>query len=640
MSLKVLVLSYDAVPGISAAGQHLAQLIPSLAERAEVDAMSLKLEHMVHIQKLGAARLMRIPTPGTHSLERIAAFGRAVHRQLDGDNYDLVICSDLFAAQAVANHPASTKMPMITDLFTFPALHNLPENHADDAQVSQSLKKTIQQGLAASTRIICHNKRLRKHLLNSGLLAKKLILAPLGLDTQIFSPPKIEIPADPTAACIVATVVERSAGPPSYPILFEQWSRLPQRLKLVMLTSEDLRATLTQQINMTGLSQKIQVKVDTSPEELAKSLCSADVQLCWQLPQDQEESPDLQTSTLVAYNALLCNRPVVTTGYGDLALLLGEHAATPGDQKTAIDQAMLQINKLAKSSALRARTARQGREKLLDHVNSERYQELVLSLAEQLCHKEMQHIDRDSDFDPSLSDAKPAPPIQKIPMAEPTLETEPTDPGYGQAMQQAAQNKYQAVEKPETTHPTLRTLAIGDRVDKIGENSSHWDHDTVAMTMPDIEETAVEQEELLVPGSRSMGLLNDVKKLDIGGLETEIMPREPDDGDASLEHLAAQAKQNPQRKIETDISTDETVRLPVVSSVDETSPPSSNQAIHKATQKAPLHTPAPIFFDDDKAAQPSATQPSVTQPSVGPTLSKPQVSQRNQGSVDDDGSKD
>lgn len=142
-----------------------------------------------------------------------------------------------------------------------------------------------------------------------------------------------------------------------------------------------------------------------------------------------------------------------------------------------------------------------------------------------------------------------------------------------------------------------------------------------------------------------MGLLNDVKKLDIGGLETEIMPREPDDGDAAIEHVAAQAKQNPQRKIETDISTDETVRLPVISSMDETSPPSSNQAIHKAAQKTPLYAPAPIFFDDDKAAQPSATQPSATQPSatqpsVGPTLSKPQASHRNQGSVDDDGSKD
>lgn len=634
MSVRVLVLSYDMVPGISAVGQHLAQLIPALAEQATVDAMSLKREHLVHIQKLGEARLMRVPTPGEKPLERLAAFARAAHRQLDSDSYDLVLCSDLFAAQAVASHPGSDQTPLLIDLFSFPSARSLPELAHEDAQMRKAFVQVTRQALTAAKGVICHSPEMRQALINMGLPESRLVLAPIGLDTKVFVPPKIEIPSDPSA-CVVTTVMEEPSEAANSQVLLDLWNSLPRRLKLVLLTHKEAQGAYQKLVQAQGLTERVKVKAVGSPEDLAKAIRGGDIQLCWHLdPMAQESGEDkpqnLDASSILAFNALLCGRPVVSTGCGTSWEIFAPEPVQKRDPAAILEHIASQIAELATSSALRTRVATRSRELLLDRVNPKLYTDIVFGLIEKLCHERLHKLERESDFDPSETGPGAAMPIQKIPVpqefsGEVTGKTPVMagsvgahEGGAATEQSQTAPNAplpdFSGLPEPEagSTNPAvqapgMRALALGDSVDQVGKGEAIWDHDTVAMPMEDIESKLPVEQNFV--GMRSMDVIGEVDQLELGGLETEIMSRDDMlDGDA----FAGETQRAPR----LDVSTEETVRIPMY-----TGPASSPgpQRLHaplakKDPAQGSVAAPAPILFDDP--AQPSQRPAAAAEPPV------------------------
>ena len=231
MKAKSLILSYDLVPGISAAGQHMVALVPALSERGEIDAMSLKGDHLPHIQRMGSARMMRVPVSSDGFQEQVAAYQRAVHRQLDSENYDLVYCSDLISAHAAVTHSTAESLPAVLEFFDLSSNSVCQQPGFVDAD-GKMCKRLIHQetkALKAMKRVLVHSERVQKQLLAMGVPAARILLLPCALDEKLFNPPSIEVPADPNACVVALPLGSFSEQRVDEVLLF--WKKLPATIK-------------------------------------------------------------------------------------------------------------------------------------------------------------------------------------------------------------------------------------------------------------------------------------------------------------------------------------------------------------------------------------------------------------------------
>src|SRR5690606_10384524 len=87
----------------------------------DVDGLCLKGAEVAHIERLGSARVMRVPVENKPFLERLAAYRRALGRQLAGDSYDVVWCADLFSGAVCASYKEAQGFSLLVDVSDLPS---------------------------------------------------------------------------------------------------------------------------------------------------------------------------------------------------------------------------------------------------------------------------------------------------------------------------------------------------------------------------------------------------------------------------------------------------------------------------------------------------------------------------------------
>ena len=88
--LRALVAGFCSVPGPDRTGVQLRQVIRALAQRCAVDVLAARRGEQAYVERAGTTRILRVPIPDAPLAERAEAFRRAVRRQLEGVDYDLV----------------------------------------------------------------------------------------------------------------------------------------------------------------------------------------------------------------------------------------------------------------------------------------------------------------------------------------------------------------------------------------------------------------------------------------------------------------------------------------------------------------------------------------------------------------------
>ena len=153
------------MPGASAAGTRTAQWL-SVFGNKEVDALTLKGREAAHIQRLGGARMMRVPnTAGKPFLERLSTYQRALQRQLAGDQYDLVWCADLFSASVVATS-VKEKIPIVVEIAEVPSqsLAGRTLVGEDTAAVQKRWREQERAAIRAATKVLLPSRHVAKLL--------------------------------------------------------------------------------------------------------------------------------------------------------------------------------------------------------------------------------------------------------------------------------------------------------------------------------------------------------------------------------------------------------------------------------------------------------------------------------------------
>ncbi|HLL24139.1 MAG TPA: glycosyltransferase, partial [Kofleriaceae bacterium] len=95
---RVLLTGFCAVPGPRRVGVQLKHVIRSLTPLHSVDLLVVREGEQGYVERQGSVRVLRVPTHDSDLRLQIQAFQRALKRQLDGADYDVVHCRDSWSA--------------------------------------------------------------------------------------------------------------------------------------------------------------------------------------------------------------------------------------------------------------------------------------------------------------------------------------------------------------------------------------------------------------------------------------------------------------------------------------------------------------------------------------------------------------
>src|SRR5258706_9283007 len=98
---RVLLTGFCAVPGPRRAGVQLRHVVRALTPMHTVDLLVVREGDQAYVERQGSVRVLRVPTPEADLKAQIQSFQRALKRQLEGADYDVVHCRDSWSGLTV-----------------------------------------------------------------------------------------------------------------------------------------------------------------------------------------------------------------------------------------------------------------------------------------------------------------------------------------------------------------------------------------------------------------------------------------------------------------------------------------------------------------------------------------------------------
>src|SRR5262249_18266828 len=132
---RLLLVGMTALPSPDRHGAHLRNVVKALAPRFAVEVMALKGTDQPVVERYLKARLLRVPAHAQSLADQIDAFRRAVRRQLDGEEYDVVHFRDAWSGLPICERKAELSARLVYDV----ALSPQGEPRAADGELAAAL---------------------------------------------------------------------------------------------------------------------------------------------------------------------------------------------------------------------------------------------------------------------------------------------------------------------------------------------------------------------------------------------------------------------------------------------------------------------------------------------------------------------
>jgi glycosyltransferase involved in cell wall biosynthesis len=177
---RVLLTGFCAVPGPRRAGVQLRHVIRSLTPMHNVDLLVCREGEQAYVERQGSVRVLRVPTHESDLRSQIQAFQRALKRQLDGADYDVVHCRDSWSAIPVLEARARLGFAVVYDLSRSP----LGET-TQDAELDAQYGRDEEACLLAADMVLAPTPAAVKALEHRGK-PNRVMLSPPGVDIDRF----------------------------------------------------------------------------------------------------------------------------------------------------------------------------------------------------------------------------------------------------------------------------------------------------------------------------------------------------------------------------------------------------------------------------------------------------------------------
>jgi hypothetical protein len=456
---RLLFCAFAEVPGGSAVGVRLAQVLAGLPEGLDVDALCLKGEEQAHIQRLGVARMMRVPSPSPAPEERLGAFRRALTRQLDAECYDLVWCADLASALVAAAFKEAQRFVLVVEPTGI-----LPgKGHLRSAQL---------EALKAATRVLVPSRCAARLL--AGVDARRLRLLPRAVDRALFTPPTVEPAlAGRQRVLVVAGRDQLATGVGLLSALQEASVGATLALALAPGQAEEDARLALEGAGVRG----VELVLPAEPAELASALRAADVVV---VPSVAEAGREPLGVPHRALESMACRRATVLTGpeaaFADALVPQQDALVVPARAAVAVAQA---VAKLLGAPALRESVAQAGARRVEQEADlATRQRELLALLGEEL-GVDLKGVARAGHeaSDPSVAGVgAPAEPSLPAAPAAFTTESGPIAGRASSVFTSKAPSELAAAAAPADTMVGVSPMSFASLAPSAG--GEEWAHDT------------------------------------------------------------------------------------------------------------------------------------------------------------------
>jgi glycosyltransferase involved in cell wall biosynthesis len=177
LSSKLLIVSFSVCPAPDRHGVQLLNVLKALAPRYTVDVLTIRAGTMPFQERFMKTRMLRVPVVGALP-EKVDAFRRAIRRQLEGEEYDVIHLRSAWGGRAAL---AGTTGKLVYEIARSPE----GEPRAADAALSEALADEEQMCLERSDLILAPSETARDTLTTRGLGGRVEVVPP-GVDIDQF----------------------------------------------------------------------------------------------------------------------------------------------------------------------------------------------------------------------------------------------------------------------------------------------------------------------------------------------------------------------------------------------------------------------------------------------------------------------
>ena len=304
MSSRLLIVSFSVCPAPDRHGVQLVNVLKALAPRYSVDVLTLRAGTMAFQERFMKTRMLRVPVVGSLG-EQVEMFRRAIRRQLEGEEYDVVHLRSAWGGLAVL---AGASGKLVYEV----ARSTEGEPRAADAGLALELAAEEQLCLEKADLVLVPTHSARESLVARGL-GQRVQIVPPGVDVDHFDwEPSLLTGA---AANEVPRVLYsgKIAGGRGVRLLMRALARVKQRrpVKLVLAGAIDdgFQTILDDARLETGLDESDVERLGAiEHDDMPRVIAQATVCVAPSAPSDERPLASFPTK-LLEYSA--CRRAVV-----------------------------------------------------------------------------------------------------------------------------------------------------------------------------------------------------------------------------------------------------------------------------------------------------------------------------------------
>ncbi len=324
---RILIAGFCAVPGPDRAGVQMRHVLRALAPHHAVDVLALRAGDQPYVERHASARLLRVPLHELTPRARVEAFRRALRRQLDGAEYDIVHVRDGWSGMPVLEERDRLRYGVVFDAARSP----MAEPGRVDPDLAAELARDEEACLLAADAILAPHEPGRRYLAARGR-ADRVYVVPPGVDVDRFDwdvapeagPPRVLYAGALAPGCGVRILLRA---------MVDVARKSDARLVLAGPPAPGFTDVLASAVSDLRLTDRVELLGPIEHEELPALIATATVCVAPAAAELTPRPTALYPTKLLEY--LACRRAVVAPRRGTVGLLLVDAmhglSFTPGD---------------------------------------------------------------------------------------------------------------------------------------------------------------------------------------------------------------------------------------------------------------------------------------------------------------------
>jgi glycosyltransferase involved in cell wall biosynthesis len=355
---RVLVCSFSVVPGPDRHGVQLLHVLRALASRFALDVLTLRVGDLAYVERFQKTRMLRVPVPDASLGEQVEAFRRALKRQLEGAEYDVVHFRDAWSGLAVLERKPAFGYKTVFDV----GRSTMGEPRPADIRLAAELARDEDLCCARADLVITPTDLGRRFLAAKGR-PDRFVVVPPGVDVDRFDAEVSDLASGAVPQVLYAGTLSAGQGVRVLLRAFRDVrAQVPAKLVLAGPIQHGFGDPLYTAIEQLGLTGHVELLGAIENEDMPRVIARAAVCVAPSAPDTVDRPTACFPTKLLEY--LACRRAVIAPRRSSLSEVVQDNVEgllfKPGDPRDLADKMV----RLLRDPLLRERLGETGQRRV------------------------------------------------------------------------------------------------------------------------------------------------------------------------------------------------------------------------------------------------------------------------------------